>query len=327
MPERLKSSRSGAWFRRASVDTVSAKDFAQNAGPFRDELWSDVLGKIEEKKLPPNPRTRAIYDHPKWTAYDVVLDVYPESFAWGILVVPKDVKPGERRPVVVCQHGLESVPKNTVVPGHWVGVVDFAAKLAERGFITFSPHNLYRHGDRFRYLDRKANTIGLTFYSIIIAHHEQVLNWLGTRPNVDAGKIGFYGISYGGTTAMFVPSVLPRYCLSICTANLNDWTRMVAGTEDHGYMYNSEWEMPFFNMGSTFSHAETAYLIAPRPFMAERGHYEAVARDSQVAGEYAKIHWRYSQLGISDRTKIEFFQGGHCINGRGTSAFLEEHLR
>ena len=80
------------------------------------------------------------------------------------------------------------MPKNTVVPGHWVGVVDFAAKLAERGFITFSPHNLYRHGDRFRYLDRKANTIGLTFYSIIIAHHEQVLNWLGTHPNVDAGK-------------------------------------------------------------------------------------------------------------------------------------------
>ena len=33
---------------------------------------------------------------------------------------------------------------------------------------------------------------------------------------------------------------------------------MVAGTEDHGYMYNSEWEMPFFNMGSTFTHSDYA---------------------------------------------------------------------
>ena len=31
---------------------------------------------------------------------------------------------------------------------------DFAAKLAERGFITFAPHNLYRGEDRYRWLDR-----------------------------------------------------------------------------------------------------------------------------------------------------------------------------
>jgi hypothetical protein len=28
--------------------------------------------------------------------------------------VPKDLKPGERRPVIVCQHGLEGVPEDTV---------------------------------------------------------------------------------------------------------------------------------------------------------------------------------------------------------------------
>ena len=85
--------------------------------------------------------------------------------------------------------------------------------------------------------------------------------------------------------------------------------------------------MPYFNMGPTFSHAEMAYLIAPRPFMVERGHHDSVARDSQVAAEYAKIRWLYSQLGVADRTEIEFFQGGHCINGKGTFEFLEKHLR
>ena len=32
------------------------------------------------------------------------------------------------------------------------------------------------------------------------------------------------------------------------------------------------------------------------------------------------------QLGLADRTKIEFFQGGHSINGEGTFDFLHEHL-
>ena len=45
-----------------------------------------------------------------------MLDVYPDVFASGVLLVPKDMKPGERRPVVVCQHGLEGGPRTVVDP-------------------------------------------------------------------------------------------------------------------------------------------------------------------------------------------------------------------
>jgi hypothetical protein len=65
----------------------------------------------------------------------------------------------------------------------------------------------------------------------------------------------------------------------------------------------------------------------PRPFMVERGHLDLVARDQWVAHEYAKVRFLYAQLGLADRTAIEFFQGGHSINGRGTFAFLHQHLR
>ena len=64
--------------------------------------------------LPPHPRTRQVYDEPKCTGYEVVLDVFPDVIAYGILLVPKDIKPGERRPVVVCQHGLEGRPQDVV---------------------------------------------------------------------------------------------------------------------------------------------------------------------------------------------------------------------
>ena len=88
-----------------------------------------------------------------------------------------------------------------------------------------------------------------------------------------------------------------------------------------------EWEMPYWNWGHTFDYAEMAYLIFPRPFMVERGHLDLVGRDQWVAHEYGKVRFLYAQLGLADRTAIEFFQGGHSINGRGTFAFLHEHLR
>ncbi len=84
--------------------------------------------------------------------------------------------------------------------------------------------------------------------------------------------------------------------------------------------------MPYFNMGNTFDYAEMAYLIFPRPFMVERGHHDHVSEDRLVAYEYAKVRWLYVQFGLSDRTQMEYFNGGHTINGQGTFGFLCKHL-
>ena len=92
------------------------------------------------------------------------------------------------------------------------------------------------------------------------------------------------------------------------------------------FMYSIEWEMPYFNMGSTFDYAEMTYLMLPRPFMVERGHNDRVASDQWVAREYAKVRWLYTQLGLADKTEIEYFNGGHTINGEGTFRFLHKHL-
>ncbi len=82
-----------------------------------------------------------------------------------------------------------------------------------------------------------------------------------------------------------------------------------------------------WNLGPTFSYAEMAALIAPRPFMVERGHGDGVAPDEWVAEEYSKVRRFYDKLGIGDRTEIEFFNGPHTIHGVGTFEFLDKHLR
>lgn len=306
--------------------TYPAARFIEGAKPFRRYLHEEVLGRFDEPLLPANARTRRIYDRPRWTGYEVVLDVWPEVFAWGILLVPKALRPGERRPVVVCQHGRRGVPQD-VIEGDVSAYRNFGARLADEGFIVFAPHNLYRGEDRYRWLCRKANGVKATLFSFILSQHEQILRWVAGLPFVDPARIGFYGLSYGGETAVRVPSILEGYCLSICSGDFNTWTEKVAATDlRFGYMYSIEWEMPYFNMGSTFDYAEMAYLMVPRPFMVERGHNDSVSRDQWVAYQYAKVRWLYAQLGLADRTEIEYFNGGHTINGEGTFRFLRRHL-
>jgi len=203
----------------------------------------------------------------------------------------------------------------------------YAARLAERGFITFAPHNPYRGRDAFRVLQRKANPLKKSLFSVILAQHDRILDWLSSLPFVDPQRMGFYGLSYGGKTAMRVPSLLDRYCLSICSADFNEWIRKnVTIDSPYSYLYTGEYEMVEFNLGHTFNYSEMAALIAPRPFMVERGHNDGVAPDEWVAYEYAKVRRLYDTLGIGHRVAIEFFNGPHTINGAGTFEFLEKHL-
>ncbi len=316
------------WSTKPYHHYYSPEHFIEQSGAYRKYLWEDILGKFDDTMLPPNPRTRRIYDEERWTGYEVVLDVYPDLFAWGIILLPKDIEPGEKRPVVVCQHGRGSLPQ-IMVEGNSTAYNDVAAKLADQGFIVYAPHNLYRGEDLYRWLDRKANAVKKTLFSFIIPQHDQVLKWLATLPCVDSNRIAFYGLSYGGETAMRVPAVLPNYCLSICSGDFGDWTRRIVDIHypGGGFMKSMEWEMPYFNMGNTFSYAEMAYLILPRPFMVERGHDDLCEPDEWVAYEYAKVQYLYDQFNLGNKTEIEFFNGGHSMRCEGSFRFLHKHLR
>ena len=321
MPEFEKRS----WSTKPYHPYYSPDRFIEKGKEYRKYFLEEILGKFDDQVLPPNPHTRKIYDKERWTGYEVVLDVYQDLFAWGIILIPKDIKPGEQRPVVVCQHGRSGVPKN-MVEGNSTAYNDVAAKLSDQGFIVYAPFNLYRGEDRYRWLDRKANTVKKTLFSFIISQHDQTLQWLGKLPYVDKNRIAFYGISYGGETAMRVPAVLESYCLSICSGDFGDWTRKVTDTYAKSFMNSVEWEMPYFNMGSTFSYAEMAYLIFPRPFMVERGHDDMVQPDEWVSYEYGKVRYFYDQFNLGDKTEIEYFNGGHSMRCEGTFDFLHKHL-
>jgi dienelactone hydrolase len=314
----------------SKLDTSSPEALDRSGEPYRKHLWEEILGRMPPPTETLEAQTRLLYDKPGFRGYEVLLPVWGEVYAYGILLLPKDLKPGERRPVVVAQHGLDGRPQWLIDPPDQRNAqiyLRYAATLAERGFIVYAPQNPYIGGEQFRVLLRKANPLKLSLFSFIIGQHDRTLEWLARLPNADPARIGFYGLSYGGKTAMRVPSLLKRYALSICSADFNEWIGKITTVDQpFSYMFTQEYDMLEWNLGNTFNYAEMTALIAPRPFMVERGHKDGVGIDEWVASEYAKVRRFYTYLGLANKTEIEFFDGPHSIHGVATYDFLHRHL-
>ncbi|MBP88266.1 MAG: hypothetical protein CMJ64_16370 [Planctomycetaceae bacterium] len=302
--------------------------FEKSTVSYREHFRDQIIGSFDRDLLPANARTQMIYDEPEYRGYMVALDVFPELRLYGILLLPKEIAKDEKRPVVVCQHGLEGRTQFTVTGDH-TSYRDFASRLAKRGFIVFAPQHLYRGGDGFRTLQRKANPLKQSLFSIMVAQHRQLLSWLGGLDFVDRNRIGFYGISYGGKSAMRIPALLDGYCLSICSSDFSDWIwRTATNRYPNGYLAHSEYEIFEFDLGSKFNYAEMAALICPRPFMVERFHHDGLFADKTCA-EFAKVRLLYENLDVGRRTAMTYY-GSYPNNtpytDRETFDFLHEHL-
>ena len=318
-----ESVRDALW---SKTEKMNVEQWTAAAPAFRTRFWDEIIGRAPASSGPLNVRTRKAYDGEKWTGYDVAYDVYPELIGYGVLLLPKDLKAGERRPVVVTQHGLDGRPQDLfgrpTTERSYEVYRNIGSTLADRGYIVYLPQNPYI-GD-FRPINRWAHPLGLSMFSLITAQQERLLDWVTTLPFVDAQKIGFYGLSYGGKTALRVPPLLSRYALAICSGDFNEWIYKVTTVDAmYSYMFTVENEVQEFGLANVANHAEMAKMMAPRPFMVERGHRDGVGVDQWVAYEYAKVRRFYDEMGIGDRTEIEFFNGPHRINGVGTLEFLK----
>ena len=113
------------------------------------------------------------------------------------LFLPKDLKPGEKRPAMIFVHGG---PVRQMLPAyhymqfyHWAYA--FNQWLADQGYIVMSIN--YRSGVGYGRSFRQApgtEARGNSEYQDVVAGGK----YLQSRPDVDASRVGIWGLSYGG---------------------------------------------------------------------------------------------------------------------------------
>ncbi len=82
--------------------------------PHRKRIWDEAIGRLPASRAPSSPSSREIIEAPRWTGYEVTLDVLPEMVVGGYVLLPKDLKQSEWRIDIVACH-VGSGPPGVVV--------------------------------------------------------------------------------------------------------------------------------------------------------------------------------------------------------------------
>ncbi len=293
---------------------------------------SEVTGVLPVFQGPLLPRERTIAEAAKFTAVSITIDALPGVIAQGVLLKPTNMRPFERRPLVIVQHGLAGTPESLFLQPidskDYRTYRNFAERLVDEGFLVYCPQNPYS-GD-FRPLQLLANPRGLSLFSFIEAQYRRTLDYLEKLPIVDANHIVFYGLSYGGTTALRVPVFDPRFKAIVCGGNFNEWIRkLISPNLTYSYLFTNEYEIYEWNMANVASHAELAALglrlhTRPIPFLVERGHQDPVGTDEWVEYEFLRLATYAPQPGL---VALAFFDGVHRTDGAAAIPFLKQAVK
>jgi Acetyl xylan esterase (AXE1) len=285
----------------AKIQTVEAAKARQ--GRVRAKML-ELLGGLPDYHGPLKARITGQVDRPRYTIEKVIFESLPEFYVSANLYLPKD---GGKHPAVL------------IPMGHWeegkLAAQLTAANLAMKGFVTLA-YDPVGQGERQQAYDGKIETsliggstdqhfqagaqsilAGENFARYRIWDGERALDYLVSRPEVDANKIGVTGCSGGGTLTTYIAALDPRVKVAAPACYINTWHYLFAGPTG-----DSEQSFPFF-LSSGLDIADYIELFAPKPWLINstvgdffpidgaRHAYQESLDWYRIFGAEDKIHW------------------------------------
>ena len=132
----------------------------------------------------------------------------------GDVYAPDDLRPGERRGGIVLCHGYTGVKD--------LYLSDNACVLNDAGYVAMA-------FDYKGWGDSEGPRSRLAPWSRV-ADVQAALTYLGALPEVDPGRLGIYGTSYGGATVVWVAAIDPRVRCTVSVVGIGHgrrWMRSV----------------------------------------------------------------------------------------------------
>ncbi len=228
--------------------------------PARTELNAKVTGKIER---------------PKFTVEKVVFESMPGLYVTGNLYIPKPAPVKAPTILYVCGHG--NVVKDGVSFGSKVHYQHHPAWYAEHGYVSLVIDTLQlseipglHHGT---YRDKMWwwHTLGYTPAGVECWNAMRALDYLETRPEVDAKRFGVSGRSGGGAYSWWISATDERIQSSVPVAGIADLQAQLnegyAGGRLEKGVIAGHCDCMFMTNTYRWDFATVAALVAPRPLL------------------------------------------------------------
>jgi hypothetical protein len=308
-------------------DYASIEAYRESVAPAR-ERWSEVIGAFGPAAADPAPVTEPFLETDAFRAERLSLGLLEGYRLRGQAILGRPTGEGPH-PLVLCLHGAGSSPERTFgfddPDRHYDA---FARRLLEAGYAVLAPRAINGGGPRDR-SERLAEWLGKTVFGLERRCVGAFLDHLAGDPTIDTDRVGAWGLSMGGTSALFLAPVEPRIDAAICSGFFNRRPKINVGDDPrYGDFWPAASNVHFGVPGwlRAFSDADLVSLICPRPFMAQMGAADSIAWIPDVRREFDDAREHYERLGIDDRIALDVHEGGHEIRVESGIGFLDRHL-
>jgi hypothetical protein len=160
---------------------------------------------------------------------------------------------------------------------------------------------------------------GQVMWGMMVYDSLRAVDYLVSRPDVDAGRLGTLGISMGSTMAWWVAAldIRLRVCVDICC--LTDYQSLIeaGGLDEHGVYYY----VP--GLLKHFTSAQINGLIAPRPHLGLAGIYDRLTPAAGLDRIDAELKQTYAALGAADAWQLARYPTGHFETAAMRQRILE----
>ncbi len=299
---------------------------------------TELLGGFPETRSSLRSQTLEVRDFPNYHREKFVYQGRPGSYVLAYLITPADTK--SPMPVVVCipGHGRgvddivgidEQGKDRTGKPGYQH---DFALQVAEHGMAALAIEPMAFGCRRDSITAQKglgttacqpsagsALLLGETMIGWRVYDVMRAIDWIETRPLLDAKRVGCMGISGGGTCTLFSTALEPRIRAAFVSGYLNTFRASIMSLSHCIDNY-----VPgILNWGEAY---DVAGLIAPRPFFSEGGDRDPIFPVAATRESFERVKKVYEVFGAPESTGQEIFGGEHEFHGVQGLPFLARAL-
>lgn len=147
---------------------------------------------------------------------------------------------------------------------------------------------------------------GLTWPGVFTSDDERATDYLASRPDVDANRIGCCGLSGGGLRTVMLTGLHPRIKVSVCVGMMTTWRDYLLNKS-----YTHTWMCYIPTLPRDLDYPEILGLNVPQPVLVLNNNQDTLFTLPEMQRADRILTDVYKKAKASDRYRASFYDGPH----------------